>query len=577
MATYSYDDFVKAANNAGLYNQFSQADLSTAQKNPEFGQSMLSLKQSYASAATDEQRRQINDQANQLRSSYGNYTGGTDGSKYISTGLLNQKIDDQLDKVGSYAPFSYDAAKPEYSSQNDGKINSVMDQIGSYAPFSFDTAKPSYENQYATQQAALLNDILNRKEFEWSKETDPQWAPLKKEYLREGDRATANALAQASAASGGRASSYAVNAASQAGDYYATQLTDKLPELYQQAYDRYLNEQQLKYSDLNAVNNQEQLDYSKYLNDLGQWNTDRSFAYNDYQTQYNMLQSYLANLQSAEQMGFNKYLSDLEQYNTDRNFAYNDYQTQYNMLQTQLANLQGQQQTEFDQAWDMEARTYEREQAQKAALQAQVDAILSAGGTPGSDLVGGSGYADEYVQAIAAEYQRQAAEKQQAALRELADWYAGYGDYSKAAEMGVNTGYMQAAQLASGGSRSSGGSDGGNNGETGYDALFKAALASGYPQSYIANNYKNYGFTNSSGLYNDYQTWYEGQSGGLQVDLASILALGYGPISETRLDELVQSGEVQEYEENGLLKFRKVAQPKGTLGTLKASELFGLR
>lgn len=73
---YSYDDFVKAANNAGLWNQFSQADLSTARENPNFGMSILGLKQEYGSAATDEQRRQINDQANALRSSYGNYTGG---------------------------------------------------------------------------------------------------------------------------------------------------------------------------------------------------------------------------------------------------------------------------------------------------------------------------------------------------------------------------------------------------------------------------------------------------------------------------------------------------------------------
>lgn len=301
MATYSYDDFVKAANSAGLYNQFSQADLSTAQKHPEFGQSILSLKQNYAGAATDEERKQINDQANALRSSYGNYTGGADGSKFISTGLLNQKIDDQMDKVGNYGSFSYDVAAP------------------------------SYNNQYASQQAALLNQILNRKEFEWSKESDPNWSAYKKEYLREGDRATANALAQASAASGGRPSSYAVNAATQAGDYYAGQLADKIPELYQQAYERYLAEQQMKYSDLSAVNSQEQLDYAKYLDSLNQWNTDRNFAYNDYQTQYNMLQNQLANLQGQQQAEFDQGLT-VQQYQD----ALAQYQDQ--LKQQEIAN-----------------------------------------------------------------------------------------------------------------------------------------------------------------------------------------------------------------------------------------------
>ena len=39
-----------------------------------------------------------------------------------------------------------------------------------------------------------------------------------------------------------------------------------------------------------------------------------------------------------------------------------------------------------------------------------------------------------------------------------------------------------------------------------YDGLFKAARDSGNPQSFIANNYKKYGFTSPTGLYNDYKT-----------------------------------------------------------------------
>lgn len=41
------------------------------------------------------------------------------------------------------------------------------------------------------------------------------------------------------------------------------------------------------------------------------------------------------------------------------------------------------------------------------------------------------------------------------------------------------------------------------------------------------------------------------------VDMNSVLALGYGPISATKLNELVASGEVIEYEENGMLKYKK--------------------
>ena len=51
-------------------------------------------------------------------------------------------------------------------------------------------------------------------------------------------------------------------------------------------------------------------------------------------------------------------------------------------------------------------------------------------------------------------------------------------------------------------------------GEADYDGLFAAAQASGYPKSYIANNYKKFGFTSSSGVYDDYEDWLEGQGGG---------------------------------------------------------------
>ncbi len=278
---YTYDDFLSAANGAGLMGEFSSYDLETAQKYPEFGLSILSLKQDYHAATTPEQKLLINEAANELRKSYGNYSGGSAGSDFVSTGKIPTEID------------------------------RVLDQIGSYGSFSYETAAPTYTNQYAAQQQALLDAILNREDFSWSKETDPLYSTYKKSYLREGDRAQQNALAQASAASGGRPSSYAVTAASQAGDYYAGQLNDIIPTLYQQAYDKYLNEYSMMHQDLGAVNTQEQLDYQAYLNDLAQYNTDRNFAYNQYLDEYNQLQTYLGNLQTQDGVDYGRYLDQI--------------------------------------------------------------------------------------------------------------------------------------------------------------------------------------------------------------------------------------------------------------------------
>lgn len=330
---YTYDDFVKAANQSGLMGQFSQDDLNLAQKYPEFGLSVLSLKKDYNNATTAEQRLLANQAANELRKSYGNYSGGADGGSFRLESKLNRRSDDLLDQLGSFGSFSYGEA-------------------------------PTYENTFAQQQKDLLDRILNREDFSWSKETDPQWSSYKKSYLREGDRATANALAKASAASGGRPSSYAVNAATQAGDYYATKLNDVIPTLYQQAYERYLNEYNMKLKDLNTVNQQEQLDYAKYLDRLGQFNTDRGFAYQNYADDYDRLRSQLADVQGQDQIDYARYLDEVS-----------------------------------------------RQQTAQDSIRSQVDAILAAGGSPSANLVSESGYSSEYVKALEDAYRKQEAEK----------------------------------------------------------------------------------------------------------------------------------------------------------------------
>ena len=166
-----------------------------------------------------------------------------------------------------------------------------------------------------------------------------------------------------------------MTAATQAGDYYATQLNDIIPTLYQQAYDRYLNEYNMSLQDLNAVNNQEQLDYAKYLDQLGQYNTDRNFAFNQYLSDFDILQNQLSALQGQDSIDYNRWMDKVGLHRED-------------------------QQLQREEAL-----------AQQQMAQAQVDAILSAGGRPSADLVGASGYTNEYVQALQAAYQRQLAAK----------------------------------------------------------------------------------------------------------------------------------------------------------------------
>ncbi|MBR6811929.1 MAG: hypothetical protein IKM51_00985, partial [Oscillospiraceae bacterium] len=236
---YTYDEFISRANKAGLTNQFSSYDMELAKKYPEFGISMLSLKQQWANAATPSAKAVANEEANRLRAAYGSYTGGFDGSLYLP-----------LQK--STAPsFSYGDA-------------------------------PKYENRYATRQQELLDRVTNYEPFSYDPNSDPVRSAYAKQYRREGQRAASDALAIGAAATGGIPSTHAQTAASQARDYYAAKEADIIPRLYEDAYGRYLDNFRLRQAALEAINEQEGIDYARFLDAYSQYKDARDFTYGSY-------------------------------------------------------------------------------------------------------------------------------------------------------------------------------------------------------------------------------------------------------------------------------------------------------
>lgn len=199
---YTYENFTTAAQNAGLLDGFSEEDLNIARVNPEYGLSMLRLRQDAAGASTTEQRLLAQEAENQLRSTYG--------------GINNQ----------SQGSFTYD---------KQDTYKQLLDEATNYKPFSYDAA------------------------------TDPSYSAYKKAYLREAERARQDTMAKASAASGGVPSSFAVSAAQQAGNYYTGQLNDALPNLEQNAYQRHLSDYNAKLSAFDAINTDRNFDYNAYL------------------------------------------------------------------------------------------------------------------------------------------------------------------------------------------------------------------------------------------------------------------------------------------------------------------------
>lgn len=309
MPTYTYEQFQQAAQNSGLLNSFSQADLNLAQRNPDAGMSILTAKRDWMNATTDEQRALANQRAEEIRSSFGEYTGGTTGAGFTLTPLSPNHFDYGDAPTWSGGSFSDD-------------VKNLWDQALNYGDFTYGDA-PTYTSRWDPTIQEMINNILNREDFTYDPATDPLYQNYRKQYTREGQRATADALGAAAAASGGIPSSYASTAAGQAGNYYAAQMTDMIPELYQLAYNQYLNDYQMDLSDLGVVQGQEATDYGRYQDQLNQYNTDRNFAYNQYLNGFNMLNTNLQTALGMNDQEWQQYLTQLDQYNTDRNFAYN--------------------------------------------------------------------------------------------------------------------------------------------------------------------------------------------------------------------------------------------------------------
>lgn len=197
-----------------------------------------------------------------------------------------------------------------------------------YVPtFSYDTSsKPTYESQYDPQIDELLNQILTREDFSYDVNADPLFAQYKQQYLREGNRAMNDTLASAASNAGGM-NSYAVTAAQQANNYYNSQLTDMIPELYQLAYGMYLDDKASDVENLGLLQQMDNTQYGRYRDTMSDWMNDRNFAYQQYR---DAIGDYTDNRDFEYGVGRDQIEDD--RYNTEWEYttSINDKETAYN-------------------------------------------------------------------------------------------------------------------------------------------------------------------------------------------------------------------------------------------------------
>ncbi|MBO4265457.1 MAG: hypothetical protein J5922_05200 [Clostridia bacterium] len=240
MGIYTTSDFDSALERSGLSGFFSDADLKLSRQNPDVGMNLLTLKRDYVLSENETDRSKIHNAAENLRKTYGNYSGGSDGSGYYL-----------------YA-----------DSKN---------------PSSFkETAAPAYKNNYEEEYEKALSDLLGYGDFSYDLECDPLYSQYKKAYLRDGKRAMEDAAGISMANTLGNNSSYAVSAAAMAENNYRSKLADVIPQTYEFAYEKYKNGYDAARNNAEMLRDAKNDEYERYLDELKQYNTDREFDYGRY-------------------------------------------------------------------------------------------------------------------------------------------------------------------------------------------------------------------------------------------------------------------------------------------------------
>lgn len=143
-----------------------------------------------------------------------------------------------------------------------------------------------YNSQYQDKIDQILDDLLNGKQPAYDFSTDPIYQQYKDNYIKQGQMAMIDTMANAAALSGGYGNSYATTVGNQAYQAYLSELNNVIPELANAAFARYQAEQEGKRVNVGILQGLEESAYGKYRDQLSDWYANRDYLTGRYDTEY---------------------------------------------------------------------------------------------------------------------------------------------------------------------------------------------------------------------------------------------------------------------------------------------------
>lgn len=153
-------------------------------------------------------------------------------------------------------------------------------------------SKPgAYQSRWDDELTSLYDQIRNRKKFSYDMGTDPLYQQYREQYQRLGRLAMQDTMGQAAALTGGYGSTYGEQVGQQAYNAYLQNLNDVVPQLQQQAYQRYQDEGTDLYNQYSLVKGREDTDYGRYRDTVSDYYSDLSDARSAYNSERSLDQS----------------------------------------------------------------------------------------------------------------------------------------------------------------------------------------------------------------------------------------------------------------------------------------------
>ena len=154
----------------------------------------------------------------------------------------------------------------------------------------------AYQSRWDDELTSLYDQIRNRKKFSYDMGTDPLYQQYREQYQRLGRLAMQDTMGQAAALTGGYGSTYGEQVGQQAYNAYLQNLNDIVPQLQQQAYQRYQDEGTDLYNQYSLVKGREDTDYGRYRDTVSDYYSDLSDARSAYNSERSMDQSQWATM-----------------------------------------------------------------------------------------------------------------------------------------------------------------------------------------------------------------------------------------------------------------------------------------